>query len=419
MPWPVKHLPQVQNWDCHGCGECCREYQVTVTDEERERIASQGWDADPRYAGIPLFIRGGTRRHPVYRMNVRADNTCIFLNEDGRCRIHEKFGSAAKPLACRIYPFVFVPAGDHWRVGIRFACPSAADNKGRVISASIAELREYSAALEARESLADRPPDAPPLQTGQRVPWSDLERFHQALLTILDRPDSPLEFRLRLCLALDALCRKARFDSIRGPRLSEFLDVVVGSLAEEVQRDSERIAPPGWIGRILFRQSVALYSRRDTGPRRGVSARGRIALLRAAWRFARGTGPVPRVHGLLPETTFENLEEPAGPLPDQSEQQLTRYYRVKIESMHFFGPTNFRLPFWDGLESLLLTFPAIMWLARAFSDLRREDAVTLALRIVDDNFGYNKLLGLSRQRLGTRILASRGELDKLIAWYGR
>jgi len=40
MPWPVRHLPVVQNWDCHGCGECCREYEVHVTDAERQRLAA-------------------------------------------------------------------------------------------------------------------------------------------------------------------------------------------------------------------------------------------------------------------------------------------------------------------------------------------------------------------------------------------
>jgi lysine-N-methylase len=419
MNWPIRHLPVLQNWDCHGCGECCREYQVTVTDAERERIESQGWQDDPRYAGVPLFIRGGTWRQPVHRLNVRPDNTCIFLDEEGRCRIHAKFGSEAKPLACRIYPFVLIPAGDHWRVGIRFACPSAANNLGRPMSASQEEMRGYARALESRESVAKRSPEPPPLHHRYRISWDDLERFNRAVLAIIDRPDSPIEYRLRMCVALDMLCRQAKFATVTGARLSEFLTVVTESLTSEIERDAEQIAPPGWIGRILFRQAAALYSRRDTGPRRGLSARGRLALLGAAWRFARGTGPLPRVHGLMPETTFAELELPAGPLPSASEMMLTRYYRVKCESMHFFGPTNFRLPYLDGLESLLLTFPATMWLSRAFSDQPREEAVTLALRIVDDNFGYNRLLGLSRQRFSTRLMTSRGELGRLIAWYSR
>ena len=213
MNWPVRHLPVVQNWDCHGCGECCREYRVTVTDTERARIESQSWSDDPRYAGIPLFIKGGTWRKPEYRLNVRSDNTCIFLGEDGRCRIHAKFGSDAKPLACRIYPYVLIPAGDHWRVGIRFACPSAAENKGRPLQAGVDDLRSYARALEQRESVSGRSTTPPALYGRVHISWDDLERFTGALLSIIARPDSPIEYRLRLCLALD--CSAGKRDSTK------------------------------------------------------------------------------------------------------------------------------------------------------------------------------------------------------------
>ena len=39
--------------------------------------------------------------------------------------------------------------------------------------------------------------------------------------------------------------------------------------------------------------------------------------------------------------------------------------------------------------------------------------------MVDDNFGFNKLLGLGRQKHAVRMLSDRGELAKLIAWYSR
>lgn len=419
MPWPVKHLPVIQNWDCHGCGQCCQEYEVIVTDAERERITNQRWQDDPAIPEGPLFVRTGSRRRGLYRLAAKPDNTCIFLDEGGRCRIHAKFGSAAKPLACQIYPFVLVPAGDHWRVGMRYACPSAVDNLGRPIKASLGDLSVIGEALEDRENVRTQSQSPPPLRPGRRVPWTDLERFTNAILALLCRPDSPLEYRLRLVLALATLCRQASFDKVTGRRLSEFLDLVSTSIVSEVEADPERIAQPDWIGRILFRQAAALYGRRDTGPRAGVSSEGRIALLKAAIRFARGTGPVPRVHGLMPDTTFEKLEKPAAPMSSATEEMLGRYYRVKVESHQFFGPTNFGADYWDGLESLLLTFPVISWLSRAFADRSREDAYHLAVRITDDNFGHNKLLGMHRQRWATRLLASRGELAKLIAWYSR
>jgi lysine-N-methylase len=142
-------------------------------------------------------------------------------------------------------------------------------------------------------------------------------------------------------------------------------------------------------------------------------------LLRAAWRFARGQGAVPRLNAQLPEATFAQLEKPIGPLPDVAEETLERYYLVKVESLQFFGPTNFGMPFWTGLESLALTLPVICWLVRAFSELPRESAVIQAIAIVDHNFGYSPHLGRSLQRLGLRLLAQRGELEKLIGWYSR
>jgi lysine-N-methylase len=421
MAWPVRHLPVIQNWDCHGCGECCHEYEVHVTEAERQRILAQGWEADPAVGGVPLFVRVGRwwgRKR--YRLNTRGgDDACVFLNEKGLCRIHAKFGGAAKPLACQVYPFTFTPSGDHWRVGVRFACPSAADNLGRPATAHAADLRTYGAGLEEREGVSERSTAPPPLQVGQHSPWGDLERFADALLSILHRDGWPLEYRLRQCLALSAVCRQARFEAVSGPRLGEFLGLVTDSLVGDVERDMAKVPPPSWVGRILFRQAVALYARRDTGPRQGISKHGRLALLWAAWRFARGTGHVPRVHGHLPDATFDQLEQPSGPLPEASARMLDRYYRVKVESFQFFGPTNFNTAFWEGLESLLLTFPATLWLSRAFTDRPREKAVSQALRMVDDNFGYNHMLGTRRQRLGTRLLASRGELAKLIAWYAR
>ncbi|HEY1377602.1 MAG TPA: YkgJ family cysteine cluster protein [Gemmataceae bacterium] len=419
MPWPVRNLPVIQNWDCHGCGECCREYEVHVTEAERQRILAQGWEDDPAVGGTPLFVRTGPWWRRRWRLNTRpGDDACVFLNEQGRCRIHAKFGGPAKPLACQVYPFTLNPAGDHWRVGIRFACPSVTDNLGRPVSAHRDDLRAYGQGLEEREGVKDRSTAPPPLQAGQRVPWSDVEQFARALLTILGRSDEPIEYRLRQCLALSAVCRQAKFDKVSGKRLGEFLDLVTNTLTD-IEHEPAKVAPPGWVGRILFRQAVAVYARRDTGPRQGISKYGRVALLAAAWRFARGTGQVPRVHGLLPEATFERLEEPAGPLPEASERLLGRYYRLKVESYQFFGPTNFNAGFWEGFESLLLTFPATMWLARMFQDRPREQAIAQALRIVDDNFGYNRLLGTRRQRLSVRLLAARGELAKLIAWYAR
>ena len=52
-------------------------------------------------------------------------------------------------------------------------------------------------------------------------------------------------------------------------------------------------------------------------------------------------------------------------------------------------------------------------------DTPRAEAIETALQIVDDNFGYNALLGTTRHKWITRLLAGRGEIAKLIARYSR
>ncbi|MFL5330865.1 MAG: YkgJ family cysteine cluster protein [Gemmataceae bacterium] len=417
MSLPVRHLPLVQNWDCHACGQCCKEYTVHVTPEERAKIESQGWAKLPEFAGIPLVVRDGwfSRR---WRLNHRPDGSCVFLGDDGYCRIHKQFGGTEKPLACQVYPYVLIPAGDHWRVGVRFACPSASGNKGRPVTAQRTDIAAYALQLEDREGVRDRTIDPPALQGRQHVSWDEIRRFTGALSRILAELGVPMEVKMRRALALAALCRQAKFEDVRGRRLDEFLEMVTPAVAGELPANAE-LPKPGWVGRILFRMTAALYTRRDTGAKRGVAQRGRLALLFAAVRFAGGQGRVPKVHGLLPDVTFEEMERPQGPLPLESEGLLQRYYQVKLDSYQFFGPIHFSRQFWDGFEALALTLPIILWLSRAFASKSRADAIETALQIVDDNFGYNSLLGTNRQRWITRILAGQGELQKLIAWYAR
>jgi lysine-N-methylase len=423
MPVPVRALPIIQNWDCHVCGSCCQEYAVTVSDEERRRIEAQGWANDPEIGGRPLFVKSGPYWARRYQLNHRSDGSCVFLSEQGRCQIHERFGYETKPLPCRLFPFVLVPAGDHWRVGMRFACPSAAANKGRNAAEHEASLKQFAAELAVREGLDLQPGKlgaaAPPLQRGQRVDWPDLLRLMRALLKILRDPNDRLERRLRKCLALGDLCRRARLERLQGKRLEEFLDLVLPTLEEEVPADPASLPPPGWVGRILFRQAVAVFTRKDHGPNRGIARHGRLALLGAAWRFARGKGVVPRLHKQIPETTFEQIEAAHSRLPASAEDILERYYTVKVEALQFCGAPNLHLPFWEGLEMLALTYPALMWVVRAQQQIEPDEAVRRALTIVDDHFGYNRVLRSRRQRTSFGLLARTGELPKLIGWYSR
>src|SRR5690242_12705002 len=47
MTLPVRSLPVLQNWDCRSCGDCCRELEIVVTEEEKKRIEALDLANDP------------------------------------------------------------------------------------------------------------------------------------------------------------------------------------------------------------------------------------------------------------------------------------------------------------------------------------------------------------------------------------
>ena len=310
---------------------------------------------------------------------------------------------------------------------MRFACPSAAADTGRPLADHLPEAREFAAALEADATTAAITVPPPPLQKGQPVTWGDFFRITTAVSKMLAEEEETMERRWRKVLYVADLLRKAKFDgggdakkAITGGRLSELLYVLGEAAEDEVPDFPDEEPKPGWVGRTVFRPLAALYSRKDTGPDRGSAQGSAAGRLFAAIQFARGKGRVPRTHAAMPTATFADTDKPFGELSDVAESLLARWARVKVESGQFCGPTNFGMMVWEGLESLALAFAAAMWLARVLRADGRplDDAVTMAVRVVDDNFGFNKLLG-KRQRSGLRLLSKRGELTKPVAWYGK
>jgi len=422
MSRPIRTLPVVQNWDCHVTGTCCKEYRVTLSPDEVERLQKQNWSKE-ELGGLAPFKYTGPFWRRVVQLNHREDGSCVFLSPEGRCRIHEKHGYETKPLPCRLFPFVLVPVADHWRVGLRFACPSAAANKGRALPEHGPDLRRFADQLAQREHLSEAsdgsltPP--PRFDNGDRLTWPDTLRVVDVLLSILATRKDGLERRMRKCLYLAEQLRRARLKDISGSRLTDLLELLRSDAEVSVPMAPPQLPPPNWVGRILFRQACALFTRKDHGPNRGLAARGRLALMRAAWQFARGSGAVPRLHARMPEADFNQAERPRGPLSRSADELLERYYTIKVGSLQFCGPASFGLPFWEGFELLAHTLPVILWVARLHPDGPTDENLTLALTIVDDHIGFNRVLASYRQRASFSILARSGQLSRLIAWYSR
>lgn len=415
-------LPVLQNWDCHNCGGCCRQHQIEITAEERQRIINQNWtEADGIPADKAIVPMSGWFGTPRYRLGHQPDGACVFLNEKGLCRIHAKFGELGKPLACRVYPYAFHPAGKTVAVSLRFSCPSVVKNAGRPVSSQQAEIRRIADAVVPGDATTIAPP---PLNATDRVDWSDFHRFVDALDTTLAQPNTPFLDRVLQAYVWTSLVGQSTFAKLRGDRIRDFLDLVQTAAAAEVPSLQSNIVEPTKVGRLYFRLLVAQYARKDTAASVAEGWLGRWHLLRAVWRFSRGQGNIPPLQGLFHSVPFSALEPPFGPLSPDQQEIFTRYFRVKVQGLHFCGPAYYDVPFVEGFHSLLLVLPVTMWIARwlAVGDGRNQlttDDIGHALAIADHHHGYSPALGQSAARSRVRSLASTGDIPRLIQWYCR
>ncbi|MDW8366034.1 MAG: YkgJ family cysteine cluster protein [Abditibacteriales bacterium] len=408
-------LPTYQNFTCHSCTHCCRTYIVTVTDEERARLLRQGWAEKLNLPADKLFQRvdvGGGREK--WRLGHDASGACVFLAEDGLCRIHAEFGENAKPIECQIYPFTFVQTGNRVRVNLRFACPSVAGNRGKPIS-------EQQRALErlAHRFLADAGKPSPPvLQRGITLTWEQTDAIAQAFIAAIT--DESLDLTARMLCAsqlLEVLRHLPAADRVKD--LNRYRE----RLAEGIKAEGYPRVQPKHGTRVMFRQLVGIYAKKEG------SASGWHNFI-TALSFIAGKGELPQLQPHLPKARFEDLERPIGSLDDESFELLTRFYRVKLSSLAFCGDAHFGYTVIEGLGALLLTYPLILYFARWFAQERETPAerrvggsltlpaVSQAVQLIDTAYGYRRALALRAQRKRIELLTQEGALSRLIAWYG-
>lgn len=419
----LRPLPVLQNWDCHTCGTCCKEYLVTLSPEEKKVIESQDWDIDKELGGYQPFRYSGLPWARKTHLNHRPDGACVFLNRQGLCLIQKKHGYAAKPLPCRLFPWILIPSGSRWQVGVRFACPSAAENKGRPMATHSPDLETYAAELVTREGLR---PDAgsdlaesPSIQGEGPMAWDRFRHALDHLVSLIRTYPNDISRGLRAGLLWVSHLREARLRTLDGSAFVELTQVFADLAKTELSKTSLDAPAPGWVARMLFRQLVALYTRKDHGPKQGIARQGPFTRLGAILRFSYGSGPIPRLHAWIPLGRFESAEIPGPELSQAEEEDLQRYYLLKIVSGQFCGRTNHGMTLVDGFEALALTLPILLWIRRLGPEGSSRETLSRAMSIVDDHFGYNKMLGSPVYRIMTRILGSRREIDKLIRWYGK
>ncbi len=433
-------LPMLQNWSCHNCGGCCREHEITITESERQRIEDQGWvAADGVPTDRPLLVRGAAG----WRLNHQADGACVFLDNRGLCRIHAKFGEQAKPLACRMYPYAIHPAGGSLTASLRFSCPSVVQNLGGSVGKARAEIESLAA-----EALASKRADVPcpDLRAGLEFDWGRVTRLLAWVERGLEQSAVSFSLRLQRLLLVLELLERTGPDTVTEESFLHLLPALYitaeraypGVVAEDAGELSEKA--PQRIARVMLRQMVAQLVRHDTAETAAAGPLRRLRLLLDGVRMTVGLGVVPEspdpnsvrvafverpgLSGGRRRVRFSELERGFGGEQGVIDELFHRYFHVKLQGRAFCGPAFYGYSVIDGLRSLVLMYPAVLWLARL--RVAGEDRVVLQLRdvqaalaILDHNFGYSPVLGLRSSRQRVQQLARLQQIAPLVAWYGR
>ncbi|MHA1302993.1 MAG: YkgJ family cysteine cluster protein [Candidatus Heimdallarchaeaceae archaeon] len=100
-------------FECSSCGLCCKTNRIPVRERDIQRIQEHGYEIDQLFEEIsPVFIPSKNAEGSFIKAYILRKkpfvHTCIFLDENNMCEIHEY-----KPLACRIYPFALRKEGEN------------------------------------------------------------------------------------------------------------------------------------------------------------------------------------------------------------------------------------------------------------------------------------------------------------------
>jgi len=425
MILPIIHPPiPSQRYDCHGCTNCCRDLVVQLTPSDRERIDAGGW-ADR--LGVSPYVRAGR----MIALNHKPDGGCVFLSDEGRCRIHAENGAAAKPLACRIFPFTLTPGDDALHAGLRFDCPSVAKNDGSPLPKHRLELKRLAQSLT--ESALSEIAPAP----GEYRLFRDhrlKDRTVDCLIDSLDRWVSdrkrPIHRRLiglHEWMRTLASTNLQRFDDDRLIELSSLvmsdMDVAASSI------ESKPLEPPSPRHLKMLYQSAFSHCEHVTLEEARVSFLKRTAIywdqFKRTRRLSPGRGPIPRL-GTLPEggrIEQVHVMRPDSNLPGQEcESLLTRYLQARIIGRTAFGRGYYGWPILEGLQALLLSIATIGWLTRRVALLNgrtayRFEDVVAAVGLVDRTAGRAPELGAHSARMRLRFLTADDGLLRLLTAY--
>ncbi|MCA9126330.1 MAG: YkgJ family cysteine cluster protein [Planctomycetales bacterium] len=415
MSLPIVTLDQEERWDCQQCGYCCRGSLVALSQEDARRLRDQQWHQLPEYQQT-RFLVPHRRAESGYRLAHRRDGTCVFLNEDGLCRIHAKFGLEAKPTICRTFPMQLVPHEKHTVLTYRRACPSAAADHGTQAKDLVSSVKQ----LVRDQRLKVEASVPPPLKSGEQRDWKTTRLVLQSVGTLLRDERFPPVRRLVHALQFASHLDAAKLRRLNDQQIAELAFTLAELMPEESRPFFDDRKPPKSISKIIFRLLAMSCARLHPLCRHQSTWATRFELARTSWNCLRGSGKIPGLGGAFPAAAIQELEEPLGLKSAGVYVPLSRLIETTSESLLYALAGRSGWPVTDSVRGLALLFPIGMWMLR-WQSRQRDPTVDDMLNIVvalDRSQGYEQFSG-AQQRFKLSILAFNGELERLVVWYAR
>ncbi len=414
MSLPIIILPTEEKWDCHQCGICCRGSLVPLYDEDLARLRSQKWDEHPEFRNTPVIVRNQSSKK-AFRLAHQADGSCVFLSDQGLCRIHSELGFEAKPTICRVFPLQLVPRNGKVALTARRACPSAAADSGQLLKQHLPFVQQF--VRDGRLSITAIEP--PALKTDEYRNWKTVElALETASHLLLDQHFPPVR-RMVHALQFASLLAKAKTKPMEDKKLAELIQTLAQIVPEESKHFFDERRLPSTYARMVFRSMGIEFARLHPQFRPTPSWSHRIQLINTLFRLVRGNGPLPKIQPPFPAAQFEHLELPMGLLDPSVDYPLTRLIETTSASYIYAMADRKGWSVVESIRGLVSLFPVGLWLLRWVSHGRRptaEDMIQIVVAL-DRGQGFASLTGqLHRMRL--QMLSSE-ELERLVVWYAR
>lgn len=402
-------------FSCVQCGACCRDLRIPLTPDDYQRHSAVSWQEQLEHKTARLFEQKRERHGHVWYFAQRPGHGCVFLRADGRCQVHAARGYECKALACKLFPFKFIPAPDGIRVALKFHCPAVIANLGEPLSRQHKQLTKLFA--DYCRDIDFQPPATVPFFRDYAIPWPAFAELEAVLFTAIGIQDLPLHQRLLLCLRFVHACKQNALGHGKQGDFAVELDPQA-LLAQLLQEKPDKVRP-GLGERVVLTQFLGYLVGHQEHPAWWRAPAVRIGKLGLA--FGRGSlrlrgfeRPV-ALNGLVAETPWQTDAE--------GEVLLLHYFRSKLLTRDYFGPSCHHLPLVSGLTLLVTMYPLITLLARLYASSRGHRTVTgedikEAIYMADfASYASDVFAGMAG-RVSSFMLGSPSLVEKLVFYYG-